>query len=284
PTFKNIRVTNYREPDNFSDLKELLLSRVSRFVPGVRARATITKYNAIDITFVASQFSNDNAEADLHYCFVACESLLGQRDLEHWVYEIRVVSGLPKSLPDAVDLSEFSEHFLNLKNQILSGLPDVPLQQIPDENAGLFKIRKGERATCVSSQPKLMIAALSNRPFFSIQRFSKFNEHICYLKIDETELAQRPDRERLEDLLDARLKEENLGCAMGGGWGPIFSFVDLALTDIEKSVPIFRAIAHQMNLPKRSWLLFFDPALSREWIGLYEDSPVPELVSSRRTL
>jgi hypothetical protein len=66
-----------------------------------------------------------------------------------------------------------------------------------------------------------------------------------------------------------------LGVVIGGGTGIRHSYVDLALTDVERGVAATRAALRKGGLPKRSWILFFDDALAAEWIGIHDDTPPP---------
>jgi hypothetical protein len=36
----------------------------------------------------------------------------------------------------------------------------------------------------------------------------------------------------------------------------------------------------KLGLPRRSWLLFYDPDLADEWLGIYPDTPAPPMATS----
>ena len=68
-----------------------------------------------------------------------------------------------------------------------------------------------------------------------------------------------------------------LGCQIGGGTGWRYSYVDLALTDVEKGIEAVRARLRAGNVPRRSWIQFFNAEWEQEWIGIYPDSPPPPM-------
>src|SRR5262249_36122763 len=108
-------------------------------------------------------------------------------------------------------------------------------------------------------------------------RFSKHNERFCYLKMDGTNsYANTPhSRDRLASTLNDRLGEAKLGCTTGGAGGLRYSYIDLALTNVEAALPIIKQTMEYEHMPERSWLLFFDEDWSQEWIGMHDSSPSP---------
>jgi hypothetical protein len=92
--------------------------------------------------------------------------------------------------------------------------------------------------------------------------------------LDEEHFA---DKSEIEDALDAALVPAGLGCHVGGGTGRWYSYVDLALTDVDRGCEIVKAVLRAGNVPRRSWILFFDDEWAHEWIGIYDDSPAPPM-------
>jgi hypothetical protein len=58
----------------------------------------------------------------------------------------------------------------------------------------------------------------------------------------------------------------------------LYSYIDLALTDIKRAAPIIRKTLSHEQAPLRSWLLFHDDDYAAEWIGLYGQTPAPPQV------
>ena len=57
-----------------------------------------------------------------------------------------------------------------------------------------------------------------------------------------------------------------------------FWLVDLApLADLGRGVESVRQVRRGGNIPRRSWLLFFDTDLQAEWIGIWDDAPPPPM-------
>jgi hypothetical protein len=67
----------------------------------------------------------------------------------------------------------------------------------------------------------------------------------------------------------------SLGAVIGGGTGLRYSYIDLALTDVERAVPVIRERLQRGRIGRRCWLQFYDDALAAEWVGLWPDSPEP---------
>jgi hypothetical protein len=86
-------------------------------------------------------------------------------------------------------------------------------------------------------------------------------------------------RGRLEEMTNATLAEHALGCTFGGGTGRRYAYIDLALTDVPRAIPVLRDFVRRVALSPRSWLLFFDAEYADEWVGLHERSPKPMLPS-----
>jgi hypothetical protein len=62
---------------------------------------------------------------------------------------------------------------------------------------------------------------------------------------------------------------------IGGGTGRRYSYVDMAVTDLNAAIPLICETLRAGKLTKRSWLLFQDADLQSEWIGIWDDSPRP---------
>lgn len=109
------------------------------------------------------------------------------------------------------------------------------------------------------------------------KRFSRFNETFCYLKLDGKDAALEgfADKAAIEDALAAAFAGTGLGAVIGGGTGFRYSYIDLALIDVEKSIPLLRETLQRGRVAKRSWLLFYDDELAAEWVGIWPDSPEP---------
>ena len=128
-----------------------------------------------------------------------------------------------------------------------------------------------------SGNPDMWIAAHSE-PVFHSSRFSRCGETFCYLKLDGSEdlgSERFADKAEIEDALNSILIPAKVGCTIGGGTGQRYSYLDLALTDLERAFQAIREVLRHGNISKRSWIQFFDADLASEWIGIYDDTPAP---------
>ena len=110
--------------------------------------------------------------------------------------------------------------------------------------------------------------------------FSRCGETFCYIKIDGSEGLDEEkfaDKAQIEDALDEVLRPDRLGCQIGGGSGLRYSYIDLALADLERGIDVVRKRLQKGNVPRRSWIQFFDADLAAEWVGIYDDSPPPPI-------
>jgi hypothetical protein len=64
---------------------------------------------------------------------------------------------------------------------------------------------------------------------------------------------------------------------LGGAIGYWYSYIDLALTDVRRALPVLKRVLRRHRLGPRAWLQFFDRDLQREWVGLAADSPPPPM-------
>jgi hypothetical protein len=71
-------------------------------------------------------------------------------------------------------------------------------------------------------------------------------------------------KRKIEDVLDAVLRPAGIGCYIGGGTGLRYSYLDLALTDAEWGCKLVRDRLRELEVPKRSWILFFNADLCGE--------------------
>jgi len=113
---------------------------------------------------------------------------------------------------------------------------------------------------------------------FYSERYSRHGESFCYLKLDGSaglDEEKFPDRASIEDALNETLVPARVGCVIGGGTGLRYSYIDLALADVDAAVPLINSRLRAGNINRRTWLLFFDAPLANEWIGMYDDSPAP---------
>jgi hypothetical protein len=125
--------------------------------------------------------------------------------------------------------------------------------------------------------PEMLKCFLEGRPFSS-RRFSKHAEQFAYLKVDQQGLPadeRLTARTRVEDALDACLRKDRLGAVIGNGLGLRYGYVDFAMLEPKRALEKLAELGRELELSKRSWLLFCDSERERDWIGIWPDSPSP---------
>lgn len=303
PEVSNWRFLQYREAQ-IRKVEDISDTRLGIDFTDARVSILPSSLNIIDLFFLSPKFDGDNDECDLGNCFALCELLLGEELLDKWVGNLETRSlktskkgkNIRKDIIDlqtrqahcvtdgSICINNLYESFLAAQEQMIGQLPDNPHCCTEfDEYTSIFLKPRDEsvdvpsRISFTTALPQI-IEAVNNSYLFHSDRFSRVGEKFCYVKIAGAgELATNVQlRALLEDKIDSALRDAKAGCTYGGGTGPDYAFVDLALTEIPKAIEILRSIAAVEKLPKKSWLLFLDTDWLSEWSGLYHDSPVPD--------
>lgn len=278
--------------------------QIARFgARDVKVQVSLGDYRRVDLKFhVANAHGNETAAHN--YVFRAAEQLLGEQILENWIGLIelaprrsplqRLFAGRPLGLVSPERLKPTVDALIAAsREQLADPPPRVIAQQDPDDprlSWGTFNLEPDERddyprrddmfviATC---EAELARAEMNDRIFHS-PRFSRTGEIFAYLKIDRRadahgsiEIDSAAARGVIEEAVDAMLGEHSLGCTTGGGTGRLYAYVDVALTDIRRAIPVLRDLLQRHRLSERSWLLFFDAELADEWVGIYPHTPPP---------
>jgi hypothetical protein len=279
--------------------------QIARFKASeLQARVSLGKYRRVDLQFHIAN-AKGNEDAALNYAFRAAEQMLGEAVLDNWIGVIelapaasfvkRLFGGRPAGLVSPQRLKPTVDALIAAsRDQLPDPPPRVRAQRNRDDVAWTsFKLEPGEpyaddyadhhdlffAATC---EPELFEAALNDRVFHS-PRFSRTGETFAYLKFDRrgddargvTAIDSANARGAIEEAVNATLGEHALGCTTGGGTGVRYAYVDVALADVRRAIPVLRDLLRRRQVNQRSWLLFFDPQLADEWVGIYDDTPPP---------
>jgi hypothetical protein len=279
----------YRLAEELDWARGSVEGRTGATLDDVRVQAVCGKHHRIDLCYYFPALVGENDGQALDAAFVATESLLGEECLDKWIGAIEVDSLRSGSRKKTVELGELRANVDALIGSVCDQLPDRPYYEWAESTEWTLWRLTPEKATDYPEQLDLFVGTSCNRalweaahsgtPFCS-QRFSRSQEIFCYVKLDGSEgLDQEKfaDKSEIEDALDVVLKPARLGCQIGGGTGLRYSYIDLALTDVERGTKTLRDRLRQGNVPKRSWILFYDADLAGEWVGIYEDSPPPPL-------
>jgi hypothetical protein len=291
---------SYRQPEDVDQSYRTVEARAGQAFSDVTVIVRLGEHHRIDIQFLASGFDQGESEAN-HAAFVFTESLLGEQVLDEWIGVIEGKS-VPKKnllssfLPNSGDrssrgipLHRFQGTVEALIGSIKEQLPNRPYFEQIDEAQWwsysctpdpaedyLFEHDIIAGGTC---DPDLWSAS-RHRGAFSSTRFSRCGERFCSLKIDSGQRVANQEvayRVEISDELDAVLKPSGLGCSVGGATGLRYTYITLALLNLEESIPHIRSVLQRRKVPKRSWILFFDAEWIAEWVGIYDDTPPPPM-------
>jgi hypothetical protein len=277
--------------------------QIARFkASDVRVQVSLGEFRRVDLQFHIAN-ARGRHDAALNYAFRAAEQMLGEAVLDNWIGVIdlappqsivkRLFGGKPAGLVAPERLKPTVDALIAAsRDQLPDPPPRVRAQQNRDDVGWTsFGLKPDEQddyagrddlffvATC---EPELFQAAMNDRVFHS-PRFSRTGETFAYLKLDRggdesrgVEPIDSADaRGAIEDAVNATLGEHGLGCTTGGGTGVMYAYVDVALTDVRRAIPVLRDLLRRRRVHQRAWLLFFDPELAEEWIGIHDDTPPP---------
>ena len=167
--------------------------------------------------------------------------------------------------------------------------PMEPWSSVDLENASWASMNgnpKGEdflwrddTIAAISAYADVTLASLQGDRFRS-ERFSRHGETFCFLKIDGSEddpIGRFEDRDGIEIALNELLQPSGLGAAIGGATGARYTYIDLALVDLENSIEAVCSLLREGNLTRRAWLHFNDDGLDDFWVPVWPDAPAPPL-------
>ncbi len=73
----------------------------------------------------------------------------------------------------------------------------------------------------------------------------------------------------------AHLGEQQRGALVASGTGLRYAYLDVALASRDRGVAELRELLRGLDVPKRSWIQFFESHLAGEWVGIHPDTPPP---------
>lgn len=291
----------YRQAEELESTRSIVEGRIGYDIADFKVRVSLGELQRIDLTYSAPTVTDQDDQSALNAAFVATEALLGEQCLNKWIGAIEI-----NPMPRAKGLKSLFgrgvtelPHFVGLDRlkSTVNALVDSMREQLPRAQHSEWVegaewvgwklkpkqaedyIEQQDLFVATSANPTQWTAAHSRGPFCS-ERFSRCGETFCYVKLDGSQgLGEEgfADKSEIEDALDAALKPDRVGCHIGGGTGLRYSYIDLAITDVDKGIQATRERLQAGKVPKRSWIQFYDSDLAAEWVGVYDDSPPPPL-------
>jgi len=286
---------SYRLREDVQAALQTVDARCDLDISGVRVAVASGDNNRIDLSYRWKRLPEDDDQA-FNAAFVATETLLGEKYLDRWVGTINLVDDVTpvEQGQRFLELDRLEPTFRALVESMRAQLPAEPYSAVADDGQwAVLKLEPEEARdyperydlmTCITCNPDLIAATFSPAPFFS-ERYSRSEETFCYVKIDGagdlTDMGFH-DREDMEEAARIALEAQETGALIGGGTGLRYSYLELALTDVDRGVAAIQRAMREGNVPRRSWILFHDADLNAEWIGIYDDSPAPPMEKVER--
>ena len=277
---------NHRTPEPVGHMARTVHSR-SGVEPAFTGISLATgELNRIDLTFqFPAGFLEFQRPIAHTQAVVAAEALLGEDLLGDWLGKLDAdasvahplaASALPRAFAALAATQRAklpAEPFVDRVNGEARTTIELNPKQA-DDYAQRFDLRWAHTAA-----PDLWRNAHSDQRFWP-GRFTRCGETFCYLKIDRGSMKIEPRSDhhsRFEVALDGALRARRYGCVIGAGTGLRYTYIDLAILDMEGALRRLRKLLQHAGVSRRAWLQFFESSLGAEWIGMWPDSPPPPM-------
>jgi hypothetical protein len=277
----------HRVPEDVPMAIQMVEARVGVNITGALVAASVAPGRKIDLSFSFPNQPELDEQSANHAAFVATETLMGEHVLDTWIGGIGLADRAETQRPLPMERAQATVGAL--VRSIQEQLPPTKMHDISVGQDWANVELSPEEADDYPGRQDLIVASTQSVEFFRAAHsgmiftsscHSRFGELFCYLKIDGIDVPRQKFvdfRSQIEDALNPALEQAQVGCCIGGGSGIRYSYIDLALTDVNQAVPVIRQVLAARRVPLRSWLLFFDDELSREWVGIYATTPEPPL-------
>ena len=298
PTLEGWEFYDYRLAEELESCRMVVKGRTGYDITNFQVQAQCDEQSRVDLTYASPSLSDSST---IQAAFIATETLLGEECLNKWIGSIDV-----RPMPRKTGLRSFFgrgvstlQHFMAIDRlkETVGSLIDRGRDQLPstphfewidsaewrmwnlEPKPANDYIEQRDLFVGKSANPTQWAAAHSGGIFCS-ERFSRCGETFCFVKLDGSgDITDQTfaDKSEIEEALNSVLKPNGLGCCIGGGTGIRYSYIDLALCNLDKGIQSVRNRLREGRISKRSWIQFFDSELASEWVGIYDDSPPPPM-------
>lgn len=294
PRTDQLRFVAHRPARSFSDSVAEVKASHGFDLANARARAGFSRGHLIDVVVYGPKFGGRGDDRCLDAADAAVESVLGERVMDEWIGDV-AAEPLPGGGPLRVlnddpaptfPLSALPAAVSAAVEGLRAELPEPSRVPLPRDEWTLFETEpepahdyaaQDDVALAASALPEMLKCFLEGSPFSSL-RFTRGGERFAYLKLDvhdvpfERRLGQR---NLLEERLARALQDGKHGAVVGNGLGLRYAYLDIALSPEREALAIACQVARDLEVPRRSWLLFCDSDWAGEWVGVWPDSPSP---------
>lgn len=297
PTAPGLRFVRHRSERNVAAAVSEVRERFELDLSGARLRIGFSRGHLLEVVVHSSAFSSAADAAGLDAANVLALRLVGDELFDDWIGAVDVIPAPKGALrvlsPARADATLSLADALPSVEAALRGayaeLPDAPYRIVSERAKWtLFEANPGAEldypeqddiALASTLIPEAMKCFLE-RSRFSSKRFSKHGECFAYVKVDATRESadeRHALRVGLEEALGRALLAAKIGCVVGAGLGVRYVYVDVALENVTRGVELVRDVLRRLRVHPRSWILFCDATLSREWVGVWDDTPPPPM-------
>jgi hypothetical protein len=239
--------------------------------------------NRVDLSVTAATSATEqDLDCAWSQAIMICTTLLGEEITDRWLGYADIVPSQTPGPP----LGTLKTQFESVVATCLRARQPRPYREIVGESEwSLVRIkpdpdreitRRSDLFVYSTMDLEFMETILRRIPFYS-DRFSSDGERFCYLMLDgkDATMERFEDKAQIEEALETALAPQQLGAVMGSGTGTRYSYIDLAVTDVEKASDTVIEVMRQGAIVKNAWILFHDDEWHDEWIGIYDDTPPP---------
>lgn len=286
PGYDGWEFCSYRPPESLDVARAMLESRELAPIDKTMVVVTPNEDCLVDLSFYSKRYKGREDPDAGNSVWVASEVILGEQMIDVWIGDISVNKGTGKR-EGAKSLSEMQRAVDEAVAHVQAGLPARPLWQSIDGMAGaVWKLEPIERDEYPRqldlfvgrSSHQAMWEAAHGDGIFDSRRFSRHGELFCYVKTDgSVDLSGEKFEAKgeMEDAIAAELTKREIGAVVGGGTGLRYSYIDLALSDPDKGIQAVVDVMRDGNMVKETWIQFFDDRYASEWVGVWDESPLP---------
>lgn len=300
PALGDWEVYGYRMPDPPELALQGVQARTGVDMSDAKVSVGIGEERTIELRVCSPKMSFGANDAVWNGGLVAIESLVGEETLDRWIGAIDVAP-MPKPVKrwgifraqepvddTLVPLGELRARVDGLVEQLKAERAAAPFAALDPEAAEWTMLQLApEEAPDYPGQADLAVVRTcaldlwkaSHGPgLFFDERFSAHGESFAFLKIDQQAVA--PERRveaktPIEEAVLAFLADGGRGALIASGSGLRYAYLELALADRDRGVAELRELLRGLEVPVRSWLLFFESHLAGEWVGVYPETPPP---------
>lgn len=250
--------TNEAPPNGTINLLFSYEKNFSRPMPPITVSYELNEANLIDIKY---QTKDAKDIEDRIGGFV--KGAIGNNLSERWVKEIDVVEGEGKTEP-VIAIPQMLKEVSKLKSDAIARLP----------NKRCWEMNHGE-----AQERAFQLARFYRTTRFYSERYSKFNEQFCFLRLPSTAVPEKTDKIELAKSLNRKLIETKNACVLSYDEDQHNKTIDynLAVENVNKMIPVLRDFAAKRKLPESTYLMFHDSDLKYEWIAMYATTKEPNL-------